>query len=94
MVTITAKLAAKKGKESDLKGILTTLIAPTRKEKGCILYVLHESAQKPGTFMFYEQWQSQDHLDAHMKTAHFLSAAEAMVDLLEGEMELGFWEIS
>ncbi len=62
----TAK--AKPGKEHELKKFLVSLVTGSRHDAGNISYELHEVADDPSTFMFYEQWISQDALDAHTQT--------------------------
>ena len=40
-LTVVATLKAKSGSEKKLGDMLKTLVAPTRKEKGCINYDMH-----------------------------------------------------
>lgn len=71
-VTVVAKLKAKAGLEEKVKSELMTMVAETRKENGCINYDLHVDKQDSGTFLFYENWVSQNALDAHFETPHFV----------------------
>ncbi|HZL13734.1 MAG TPA: putative quinol monooxygenase, partial [Verrucomicrobiae bacterium] len=41
-----------------------------RKEAGCINYDLHVAPDDPSKFLFYENWTSNAHLDAHGQTPH------------------------
>ncbi|MEI7534331.1 MAG: antibiotic biosynthesis monooxygenase, partial [Verrucomicrobiae bacterium] len=41
IVTVVATFQARPGKETELKNALIGLVAPTRKEAGCINYDLH-----------------------------------------------------
>ncbi|MEL6675942.1 MAG: putative quinol monooxygenase [Bacteroidota bacterium] len=49
---------------------LIKLLAPTRQEAGCINYDLHQDLEDPTHFVFYENWESAEHLLAHSKSAH------------------------
>jgi quinol monooxygenase YgiN len=69
-VILTAMVKAKPGQEEAVKEALMSMVEPTRKEPGCLCYNLHQSKTDPTQFMFYEQWASQDALDAHGKTPH------------------------
>lgn len=70
-ITITAVLKAVKGKEDELKEILLDVIKPSRDEEGCIEYVLHESVEDPGVFVFYESWRDEAALTMHISSAHY-----------------------
>jgi quinol monooxygenase YgiN len=47
-----------------------SVLAPTRKEPGCVSYDVHQSADDPAKFLFYENWQSKEALEAHMRAPH------------------------
>ena len=61
----------------ELKKVCLGLIEPTRKESGCLNYELYEDTTNPGKFTFIEEWESQEHLDIHLKTPHLVAAGEA-----------------
>ena len=50
-VIINAILQAKPGKEEELRSELVKVIEPSREEKGCIQYTLHQDTDKAGTFV-------------------------------------------
>ena len=58
------------------------LIAETRKEPGCVSYELLELRDDPGQLMLSERWLSQEHLNAHTQTVHFIRAM-AELEILE-----------
>jgi len=70
----------------ELKSICLGLIEPTRKEKGCISYELYQDTTNPGLFTFIENWESQEHLDIHLKTPHLVAAGEAFGKILTKEL--------
>ncbi|EPX83432.1 hypothetical protein Salmuc_02040 [Salipiger mucosus DSM 16094] len=43
-------------------------------------YDLHESSVEPGSFLFYEIWETQTHLDAHAASDHLTSHVEESRD--------------
>jgi quinol monooxygenase YgiN len=69
-------------KATELKNVCLRLIEPTRKESGCISYELYEDTTNPGRFTFIEEWESQEHLDVHLKTPHLVSAGEAFGNIV------------
>jgi quinol monooxygenase YgiN len=91
-VTVVATFQAKPGKEAELKSALTGLVAPTRKEAGCINYDLHLSPEDPAKFMFHENWTSQPHLDAHLQSAHLKALRPRVDELCVAFPEIKIWE--
>jgi quinol monooxygenase YgiN len=79
-VILTAMVKAKPGQEDVVKEALLSLVEPTRKEAGCLCYNLHQSKADPTQFNFYEQWASQDDLNAHGKTPHMKALGGKLKD--------------
>jgi quinol monooxygenase YgiN len=75
-IGVLAKVIAKPGKEQMALDELRRMIAPTRKEDGCLKYVLHRSTENPSEFWFVEEWSSMQALDNHKKTPHFIKLQE------------------
>jgi len=70
-VTLMVLLRAKPGQEILLEAELRALVAPTRREPGCLTYDLHRGIETPGTFLLHEVWATREHHRAHTKTPHF-----------------------
>ncbi|MBD1372654.1 antibiotic biosynthesis monooxygenase [Hazenella sp. IB182357] len=83
MLTIIAKMIAKKGKENETYQALTKLIQPTRAEKGNRAYDLHQQMDDTRVFFFYEVWESEANFQAHTQSKHILAYREKMNDLLD-----------
>jgi len=90
-VTLAVILRPRDGQEFLLEAELRALIAPTRKEEGCIRYDLHRSAEGHAAFLLHEIWQTREHHTAHTKTDHFLRW-NARKDALLASREVGFWK--
>ncbi len=86
-LTIVAEIKAKPGKEAELQKLLESLVAPSRKDKGCLDYVLHVSNEDPGFFLFYESWASKEEWEQHMATPH-LEDFKAHADELVADLTI------
>ena len=75
-ITLNVRMEAAPGREQELETCLTDLVAPTRKEAGCLTYELYRSIEKPGLFAFWEVFQDQQALDAHIASPHFQAFAK------------------
>jgi len=89
-VTIVVLLRARAGHEPFLEAELRALVAPTRKEEGCLQYDLHRTADGTGAFLLHEVWESREHHTAHTKTDHFLRW-NARKDALLASRDATFW---
>ena len=91
-ITVVAAFQARAGREAELKTALIGLVAPTRKEAGCINYDLHASPEDPAKFLFHENWTSQAHLDAHLQSAHIKALLPRVDELCVVFPEIKIWE--
>jgi quinol monooxygenase YgiN len=83
IVTVVAKVVAKKDFIETVKAELLKMVPLTRLEEGCIEYRLHQDNNHPATFVFFENWESPACLEAHMLTPHF----KAYLLAVEGKIE-------
>lgn len=87
-IHLLAHVTARPGREQELEAAMQTLLEPTRAEPGCRQYRLYVS-NRPGRIFVDEIWDSQDALNLHMKTPHFLAVAE-QAELFDGGLDLDF----
>ncbi len=85
MLTVVAEIIARPGCEERLREELLRCVEPTRAEEGCIQYDLHVSTERPGHFLFFENWVSREALDRHLATPHLRRLSELLPELAEGE---------
>lgn len=71
--TAVATLTAKTGQQDVLEQALRVLVEPSRAEPGCGQYDLHRDLADPQVFYVIEQWASDEILEAHNASAHFLN---------------------
>ena len=90
-VTLTVIVRAREGQEMLLEAELRALVAPTRREEGCLQYDLHRSTELAGQFFLHEVWESREHHNAHTRTPHFLRW-NARKDSLLAAREAIFWQ--
>jgi len=91
-ITVVATFEARPGKEAELKQLLLGLLAPTRKEAGCLNYDLHISPDHPAKFLFHENWTSKALLDAHLKSPHLAALLPRVDELCVAFPDIQLWE--
>jgi len=90
-VTLLVALRPRDGQDLLLEAELRALIAPTRKEEGCLAYELYRSADPPAAFLLHEIWLSRDAHAAHTRSPHFLRW-NARKDALLASRDATFWK--
>jgi quinol monooxygenase YgiN len=66
----------------------------TRRESGCISYTFSGDLTEPGRFRIFEEWESQDALDAHFASPHMARFQQAMGGFGIVQMSVQRYEIS
>jgi quinol monooxygenase YgiN len=82
IVTVVAKVTAKRDAIETVKAELIKMLAPTRQEEGCMEYRLHQDNENPAVFIFYENWKNLTCLEQHMNSPHFQAYVAAVGDLV------------
>lgn len=72
-ITVIAELEARPEFGAQLPSALAPLIAASQQEAGCLRYQLHQSLDAPYGWMLFEVWASEEALNAHQQTPHFLA---------------------
>ena len=83
LLTVIAHMRAAPGKRDELRAALEALVEPTSKEQGCVNYDLHQVIEDPDRFFFYENWESDADLDAHLDAPHLRDFAARIPELLD-----------
>lgn len=88
-----ARVKAKPGFEEKLKQECLLLVAASRKEPGCINYVLYQSSEDPTVLIFYENWQTIADIERHLEQPHCCAFDEGTTGLLAEPEEITFCEL-
>jgi len=91
---VIARIKALPNKVGELLSVLTSMIEPTRKEPGCLSYVLLQNNEDPTDFIFVEEWQSNTALESHFATKHFKDSLTKLPDLLAAEPEIKRYHVA
>jgi quinol monooxygenase YgiN len=83
MIRVVAHFRPKPGKMEEARRLLVGFIQPTRAEKGCVFYDLHENPDDPEDLTFIEEWESAEDLEAHGESAHLQAGRKRMPELMD-----------
>ena len=71
MYVICSQLLVKEGREEAVAAVMPEIVAASRTEPGCLMYVAHRHLQDPRRFMFYEQYVDEAAFKAHTESEHY-----------------------
>ena len=90
MVVLAVTWMAKAGRESEVAELFAKLTEESRKEQGCVMYMVHRHRNEPRRFFIYEQYKDDAALEAHRAAPHFLQYAKKelpkLADRTEGNL--------
>jgi len=71
MIVLAVTWMAKDGHEAEVSKMFGVLQVESRKEPGCLLYIVHRHRTDPRRFFIYEQYKDDAALEAHRASPHF-----------------------
>jgi quinol monooxygenase YgiN len=80
---IVANIVIKNEYKEDILKALHAVTDGTRKEEGNISYVLHQDIYNSLAFIILEEWKSEDAIQFHQQTPHYLTFKEELKGKIE-----------
>jgi len=77
-----AIVAAKPGKEAELKQVLVESLVPSHPEDACLEYRLHQDSNNHGVFFLYENWKSKELHQQQLQKPYIRSLIQKLNDLI------------
>ena len=90
-VTVVVRIKARRETKARVHQELQQLLAPTRREQGCINYDMHVAKDDDTLFLFHENWTSESDLNHHLAAHHVKRWIDLAPSLLAERMELTLW---
>ena len=92
MIKVVAKQYVKEGKLQEFLPVARRLVEETNKnDPGCLSYAMYEDVENPLIVTVIEEWESQELLDRHMKSAHFLELVPIIGSLCDKPAEVALY---
>lgn len=83
-LNIIATITIKPEYHEAFKPIFKRLVIGSRAEHGCVHYELNQSIENPNIYIVVETWQSQQAIDLHNTTPHFVEFANFAKEHVDG----------
>ena len=94
MLVIAGRIRLDPAKRSDAIAAAREMMTDTHREDGCISYTFSADLSDEGVFHVFEEWESQEALDAHFKTPHMALFQGLMPGFGLKEMKVQRYEVS
>jgi quinol monooxygenase YgiN len=84
MIIIVGSLSFDPSDRADVLASLAEVTEASRRDAGCMDYTWAEDLSAPNTFRFFECWESQELLDAHLAAPHEAAFGERNLHRITG----------
>ena len=91
-LTVVAQIKAKPGKEDQVRQELLSLVAPSRKDAGCLNYDLHQALDNPTLFLFHENWTSEALLEQHLQKPDLQAVLARLGQMVVESPQITLWK--
>jgi autoinducer 2-degrading protein len=71
MYVVCSQILVREGTEETVASVMEEIVAASRSEPGCLLYLAHRHLEDPRRFMFYEQYVDEAAFRAHTESEHY-----------------------
>ncbi|HET9697672.1 MAG TPA: putative quinol monooxygenase [Terriglobales bacterium] len=79
MIVLAVTWKAHDGHETEVARLFSSLQDASRKEPGCLMYLVHRHKTDQRRFFIYEQYEDDAALEAHRNSDHFQQIAVAQL---------------
>lgn len=94
MIGVVAKLSVAEGKNAEFEDVAKDLMAKVKaNEAGCLTYQLYKSKADGQSYIFMEQYSSDEALKSHGQTEYFKAAGPKLGACLAGRPDVEYYDI-
>ncbi len=94
MIVVVGRVKTDADRRHALMEVGQAVAAASRKEAGCRSYRLYEDVELENEFVFVEEWESGDALQAHFATAHVRDFMQAILATIVAPPDVKFHTIA
>ncbi|MDJ0847921.1 MAG: putative quinol monooxygenase [Myxococcota bacterium] len=94
MLVIAGHIRLDPAKRDEAIAAAREMMTDTHQEAGCISYTFSADLSDEGVFHIFEEWESQEALDAHFKAPHMARFQGLMPNFGLKEMKVQRYEVS
>jgi quinol monooxygenase YgiN len=93
MIVVVGRVQTDAEKRAELIRIAHAVVTASRLDEGCISYRFYEDTEAANDFVFIEEWESEEALQAHFATQHIAEFMRAILAALVAPPDVRFHTI-
>jgi len=94
MIVVSGTVPVRGDKLDEVKAVAIKMQDASSAEDGCITYRFYQDLEDPTLFRVFEEWETQEALEAHFKTPHMAEFSSQLPDLVAGPGDITRYEVS
>jgi len=94
MIVIAGTAPIDPSKREQAKVVIKKMMDATAQEEGCITYEFTFNPWNDAEVRLFEEWESQDALDAHFETPHMAEFRKALPEFVTGKFAIKRYVVS
>ena len=94
MILVAGYVMMKPEQREKAAQVALKMAAATKREAGCIAYDFYADLADANRFHVYEEWESDEALQAHFQTPHMAEFQQALPDLIASPPNITRYEVS
>lgn len=94
MIVISGTIYIKKDRINEAIELAKVMMDKTGEEVGCISYRFYADIESPDIFRIFEEWESDEDLQAHFETAHMEKLQPKLGKLLAAPPDIRRYVVS
>ena len=93
MLVLVVHLTIQAGREKEVDEMFRKLQSETRREPGCVTYIVQRSKENSRRYLVYEQYRNEAALEEHRNSPHFKQYATDGVFPLVEQRQAEFFDL-
>lgn len=94
MIVVAGVAPIDPNKREEAKAIMKKIMDATLLEEGCITYQFLFNPWNDAEVHIFEEWETQEALDAHFQTAHMETFRKALPSIVTGQFNIKAYTVS
>jgi quinol monooxygenase YgiN len=93
MIVVAGTVSINPAYREEAARVALKMVAATKQERGCLAYDFWADLADPNRFHVFEEWETQEALEAHFQTPHMAEFMEALPTLVAGAPNIMRYEV-
>jgi quinol monooxygenase YgiN len=94
MILVSGRVPILPERRAEAVEAVHAVVSATQNEAGCIAYDFYADLADPNVFHVFEEWETMDALNAHLKQPHTVAFLQALPQYIAGPPVVKSYEVA